>query len=47
MNEFAKEFKPKHALVVSNEKDERVIGQLRIVPWKVFLHRLWGGDYIR
>ena len=46
LNEFADEFKPKHALVVCNEKDERVIGQVRIVPWKVFLSRLWAGDYL-
>src|SRR6185437_1583949 len=47
LNEFVDEFKPKHALVVCNEKDERVINGVRIVPWKVFLARLWSGDYIR
>jgi hypothetical protein len=47
LNAFVDEFKPRHALVVCNEKDERVIGQIRIVPWGLFLSRLWAGDYLR
>lgn len=46
LNEFATEFKPKHALVVCQEKEERVVDRIRIVPWKVFLNRLWEGGYI-
>jgi uncharacterized protein len=47
LSAFVDEFKPRHALVVCNEKDERMIGRIRIVPWKVFLTRLWAGDYLR
>jgi len=44
---FVDEFKPKHALVICNEKEERAIGHIRIVPWKIFLARLWDGSYLR
>ncbi len=47
LNAFAEEFKPKHALVVCNEREERAVGHIRIVPWKTFLTRLWDGDYLR
>jgi uncharacterized protein len=47
LSEFVDEFKPKHALLVCNEKDERVLDRIRIVPWKVFLAQLWSGEYIR
>jgi uncharacterized protein len=43
---FAEEFNPRHALVVCNEKEERAIGSLRVVPWRTFLQRLWGGEYL-
>ncbi|GMU67919.1 MAG: hypothetical protein AMXMBFR37_02520 [Steroidobacteraceae bacterium] len=43
---FVEEFKPRHALVVCTEKEERVVGKLRIVPWKTFLQRLWAGEYL-
>jgi predicted AAA+ superfamily ATPase len=44
LNAFVEEFEPKHALVICTEKEERVIGKIRVVPWKVFLTRLWAGD---
>jgi len=46
LKSFADEFAPKHALLVCNEKEERVVDRIRIVPWKSFLTRLWAGDYI-
>ena len=46
LNAFVEEFEPKHALVICTEKEERVIGKIRVVPWKVFLTRLWAGDYL-
>lgn len=44
---FAEEFKPKHALVVCNEKEERLVGKVRVVPWKIFLKKLWAGEYLK
>ncbi|MBV6415885.1 MAG: hypothetical protein CMLOHMNK_00408 [Steroidobacteraceae bacterium] len=46
LRSFAEEFNPKHALLISTEREERVVGTLRIVPWKTFLTRLWGGEYL-
>ena len=44
---FIDEYTPKKALVVCNEKVERVLGQIRILPWRKFLKDLWGGRIIR
>jgi len=40
LESFAAEFTPKHALLVCNEREERVVGALRIVPWRTFLQSL-------
>jgi predicted AAA+ superfamily ATPase len=39
---FVQEFSPKSALVVCNEREERVVDQIRIVPWRRFLADLRG-----
>ncbi len=44
---FAKEYSPKKALVVCNEREERLHGNIRILPWRRFLENLWGGKIIR
>ncbi|MCG7852389.1 MAG: DUF4143 domain-containing protein, partial [Methanosarcinaceae archaeon] len=44
---FAEEYSPKKALVVCNEREERLHGNLRILPWRRFLENLWGGKIIR
>jgi len=44
---FMQEFGPKKALVVCNEKEERVVGKVRILPWRKFLELLWDGSIIR
>jgi len=46
LRSFAQEFSPKHALVVCDEKQERLIGDIRIVPWRIFLSKLWAGEYL-
>jgi predicted AAA+ superfamily ATPase len=43
---FSDEFKPRHTLVVCNEPAERLVGKIRITPWKVFLQRLWDDVYV-
>jgi uncharacterized protein len=47
LSAFMEEFEPRHALVVCNEKSERLLDKIRIVPWQLFLERLWDGEYIR
>jgi predicted AAA+ superfamily ATPase len=46
LRSFAEEFKPKHALLVCTEKQERLVGAMRIVPWRKFLEQLWAGGYL-
>lgn len=43
---FIEEYAPQKALVVCNERIERVVGTIRIVPWKRFLQALWAGEVI-
>ena len=45
---FIEEYAPRKALVVCNEKEERLVNeQIRIMPWKTFLKDLWDGKIIR
>jgi len=44
---FMEEYAPRKALVVCNEREERVHAGIRIMPWTNFLHDLWEGKVIR
>jgi len=44
---FAGEYSPKKALVVCNEREERLQGKIRILPWRHFMEALWEGKIIR
>jgi predicted AAA+ superfamily ATPase len=44
---FIAEYSPKKAIVVCNEKEERVLGKIRIMPWRSFLAALWAGQILR
>ena len=46
LNAFIDEYAPQKALVVCNEKVERVHGLIKILPWRKFLKYLWGGRII-
>ncbi len=39
-------YSPGKALVVCNEKEERIAGDIRIMPWRKFLFDLWAGKII-
>jgi len=41
------EYLPRKAIVVCNEREERVHGQIRIMPYQNFLQKLWTGKIIR
>lgn len=43
---FMDEYRPNKALVVCNEREERVVGKIKILPWRRFLEELWGGRII-
>ncbi len=44
---FIDEYAPKKALVICNEKEERICGSVRIMPYQKFLSDLWGGKILR
>ena len=44
---FQEEYKVKHALVICNEPRPRAIGNITVLPWKLFLERLWKGELIQ
>jgi predicted AAA+ superfamily ATPase len=43
---FIEEYSPRKALVVCNEREERVYGRIRIIPYRKFLRDLWGDKII-
>ena len=47
LNAFIEEYSPRKALVVCNEREERVHGGIRIMPYRNFLRDLWEGKIIR
>ena len=43
---FREEHGPRHAIVVSNDTAPRRSGDIDVLPWRVFLDRLWGNELI-
>ncbi len=43
---FIEKYSPRQALVVCNEKVERLSSGIRIIPWRIFLTDLWAGRII-
>ena len=43
---FAEEYSVEKQIVVSNDPYPRLIDNILILPWKVFLERLWNGEII-
>ena len=43
---FQEEYKVRQSIVVSCDPKPRRIGNIDVLPWQVFLDRLWGGDLI-
>lgn len=44
---FTDDNKPKKSIVVCNEKEERLAGEIHIIPWRHFLEQLWSGEIIQ
>lgn len=42
---FRDEFSPKEAIVVCNEPAERIVDNIRIVSYRIFLEKLWAEEY--
>lgn len=43
---FAEEYKVSRLILVSQDSAPRRIGSIEVLPWKIFLDRLWGGDLL-
>jgi len=43
---FIEEYAVKKAILISNDPLPRLVGNIFILPWKVFLERLWAGEII-
>jgi uncharacterized protein len=46
LKSFSEEYSVKKLIVVSDDPLERKAGDISIVPWKIFLERLWQGEII-
>jgi len=40
---FVADHRPRHAILVCNERAPRIVEGIEILPWREFLARLWGG----
>ena len=43
---FTEEHRPRRAVVVSNDPAPRLAGEVEVLPWRVFLERLWGDELV-
>ena len=43
---FHTEFSPKKSILVCNENEERLTGNIQIKPYRHFLSELWAGDIL-
>jgi predicted AAA+ superfamily ATPase len=46
LKSFAEEYRVKKLLVISTDPYPRKIGDVTILPWKLFLEQLWAGEII-
>jgi predicted AAA+ superfamily ATPase len=44
LKSFSEEYEVKKLIVVSNDPFERIVGDITVLPWSVFLQKLWAGD---
>jgi predicted AAA+ superfamily ATPase len=46
LKQFAEEYKTKRRILVSNDPLLRIVEGIDVIPWKVFLEQLWGGEVV-
>ena len=47
MKSFVELYAPRQAIVVCNETEERLHSGIKIMPWRVFLQKLWHDEIIK
>jgi len=43
---FSEEYLPKKIIIVCNEKEKRIHGNIMVLPWSNFLRQLWDGKIL-
>jgi predicted AAA+ superfamily ATPase len=43
---FTEEYTVKKAILISNDPSPRLVNNILVLPWKIFLQRLWNGEII-
>jgi len=46
LRQFAEEYKVKHLILVCNDPIPRKVDGIDVLPWNMFLERLWGGGVV-
>lgn len=46
LRNFAEEYPVKKLILISNDSFPRLVDNIMILPWKIFLERLWAGEII-
>ncbi len=47
LHHFSEEYNTKKLIVVSNDPLERLMGNVLVLPWKIFLEKLWAGEILQ
>jgi len=47
MKSFIELYNPRQAIVVCNESEERIHSGVRIMPWRIYLQKLWRDEIIK
>lgn len=47
LKSFMEEYKVKHAILICNETLTRKVGDIWIMPWAIFIEKLWAGELIK
>ena len=47
LKSFSEEYKTKRSIIVSNDPYHRLAGNISILPWNIFLKKLWSGEIIK
>lgn len=46
LKSFSEEYEVNKLIVVSNDPLERIVGDVTVLPWRIFLQKLWAGEII-
>jgi len=47
MKSFAEDYNVKQLILVTNDPYPRIMGNISVLPWKIFLEKLWAGEVIK